>query len=416
MSGLARVAASGPYDVTSVRADFPCLQQEVNGRPLVFLDTAASAQKPRVVIEAQADMLRRDYANIHRGVYALSQRATDLHEQARDKVRGLLNAASAREIVFTRNATEGINLVAQSFVRPGLAPGDEVLITAMEHHANIVPWQLLARQVGLKLVVAPINDAGELLLDELAGLITQRTKLVAVAWVANALGTINPVETIIALAHARGVPVLLDAAQAVQHIPVDVQALDCDFLVLSGHKLYGPSGIGALYGKAALLEAMPPYQGGGEMIVSVSFDGTEFADIPHKFEAGTPAIEAAVGLGAAIDYVTALGIERIAEHEAALLAYATRALQQLPGLTIVGTARAKCSVLSFVLECAHPHDIGTLLDLDGIAIRTGQHCAQPVIERLGHTATARASLGLYNTTADIDALVAGLRRVIAMFS
>jgi cysteine desulfurase / selenocysteine lyase len=403
------------FDVARVRADFPGLQQTVHGRPLVFLDTAASAQKPRPVIDELARMLREDYANIHRGIYDLSQRATDRHEAAREKVRGLLNAADTREIVFTRNATEGINLVAQSFVRPRVRQGDQVLITAMEHHANIVPWQLLGAQCGLELAVAPINDAGELLLDELEALLSPRTKLVSLAWVSNALGTINPVENVIELAHDRGIPVLIDAAQAVQHLPVDVQGLDCEFLVFSGHKLYGPSGIGALYGKADLLTAMPPYQGGGEMISSVSFAGTEFNDIPYKFEAGTPAIEAAVALGTAIDYVRSLGLANIAAHEAELLAYATRALQQVQGLQIVGTARQKCSVLSFVMEQAHPQDIGTLLDLDGIAVRTGQHCAQPAIERLGHSATARASLGLYNTQDDIDALVASLRRIAAMF-
>jgi len=403
------------FDVARARADFPCLQQTVHGRPLVFLDTAASAQKPRVVIDELARMLREDYANIHRGIYDLSQRATERHDAARAKVRGLLNAGEAREIVFTRNATEGINLVAQSFVRPGVRPGDQVLITAMEHHANIVPWQLLASQCGLELAVAPITDEGELVVGELEALLSPRTKLVAVAWVSNALGTVNPVEEIIRLAHGRGVPVLLDAAQAVQHLPVDVRQLDCDFLVFSGHKLYGPSGIGALYGKAELLEAMPPYQGGGEMISSVSFAGTEFNEIPHKFEAGTPAIEAAVALGTAIDYVQDLGLGAIARHEAELLAYATEQMERVPGLHLVGTARHKCSVLSFVMDQAHPQDIGTLLDLDGIAIRTGQHCAQPAIERLGHSATARASLGLYNTGDDIDALVASLRRVAAMF-
>ena len=414
---LATLAAdrSHGFDVERVRADFPCLQQTVHGRPLVFLDTAASAQKPKPVIDELARMLREDYANIHRGIYDLSQRATDRHEAAREKVRGLLNAAEACEIVFTRNATEGINLVAQSFVRPRVRQGDQVLITAMEHHANIVPWQLLGAQCGLELVVAPINDAGELLVDELEALLSPRTRLVSLTWVSNALGTINPVHEVIALAHGRGIPVLIDAAQAVQHLPVDVRALDCEFLVFSGHKLYGPSGIGALYGKADLLAAMPPYQGGGEMISSVSFAGTEFNDIPYKFEAGTPAIEAAVALGTAIDYVQTLGLANIAAHEAELLAYATRALQQVPGLRIVGTARHKCSVLSFVMDQAHPQDIGTLLDLDGIAVRTGQHCAQPAIERLGHTATARASLGLYNTQDDIDALVASLRRIAAMF-
>jgi cysteine desulfurase / selenocysteine lyase len=402
-------------DVARVRADFPCLQQTIHGRPLVFLDTAASAQKPTVVIEAMARMLREDYANIHRGIYDLSQRATELHEGARVTAQRFINAADAREIVFTRNATEGINLVAHSFVRPRVRPGDQVLITGLEHHANIVPWQLLREQVGLEMVVAPINDDGELLVDEFEGLLSDRTRLVSLTWVSNALGTVNPVHEIIALAHARGLPVLLDAAQAVQHIPADVQELDCEFLVFSGHKLYGPSGIGVLYGKADLLEAMPPYQGGGEMIASVSYDRTEFNDIPYKFEAGTPAIEAAVGLAAAIEYVENLGLDHIAAHEAELLAYGTRALQQIPGLRLVGTARDKCSVLSFVIKGAHPQDVGTLLDLDGIAVRTGHHCAQPTIERLGFNATARASIGVYNTIEDLDALAAGLRRIASMF-
>ena len=403
------------YDVDKIRADFPCLHQDIHGHPLVFLDSAASAQKPNQVIEAQADVLRHSYANIHRGVYTLSERATDLHDGAREKVRAFLNAESKREIVFTRNVTEAINLLAQSFVRPTAREGDEILITGMEHHANIVPWQLLAEQCGTKLVVAPITDEGELILEEFDRLITERTRLVAVTWVANALGTINPVDEMIGMAHAKGVPVFLDAAQAVQHMPVDVQALDCDFLGFTGHKLYGPSGIGVLYGKAAHLEAMPPWQGGGDMILSVSYDKTEFNDLPYKFEAGTVAIEAAVGLGAAIDYVTAIGLADIGAHEQALLAYATRAIQQVPGLRLVGTAPRKAAVLSFVMEDAHPHDIGTLLDLDGIAIRTGHHCAQPVLERLGHGATARASIGMYNTESDIDALVKSLNRVASMF-
>jgi cysteine desulfurase/selenocysteine lyase len=404
------------FDVEAVRAAFPCLDQTIHGRPLVYLDSATSAQKPQIVIDTLTDVLRHDYANIHRGVHTLSQRATDLHEGAREKVRAFINAADRREIVFTRGGTEGINLVAQSFVRPRAKAGDEVLITTMEHHANIVPWQLLADQIGLKLVVAPINDDGEVLLEDLAELISERTRLVSVAWVSNALGTINPVQDIIDLAHAQGVPVLIDACQAVQHMAVDVAALDCDFLVFSGHKLYGPSGIGALYGKEALLEAMPPYQGGGDMILSVSFEGTEFNELPYKFEAGTPAIEAAVGLGAAIDYVESLGLDHIAAHEHDLLAYATRALNQIPGLRMVGTARAKSSVLSFVHDQLHAHDIGTLLDLDGIAVRTGHHCAMPVMERLGVTATTRASLALYNTHQEIDALVASLRRIAERFA
>ncbi len=415
MTQAAPVLRDG-YDVARVRRDFPCLQQDIHGRPLVYLDTAASAQKPQVVIDEIARVLREDYANVHRGIYELSQRATDLHEAARRGVQAFLNAADCREIVFTRNATEGINLVAQSFLRPRLAPGDEVLITEMEHHANIVPWQILAQQTGMKLVVAPINDDGELLLDEFEARLSPRTRLVSVAWVSNALGTVNPIFEITELAHQRGIPVLVDAAQAVQHLPVDVQELGCDFLVFSGHKVYGPSGIGALYGKAHLLEAMPPWQGGGDMIASVSFAGTEFNEIPYKFEAGTPAIEAAAGLRVALDYVESLGLDNIAAHEAALLAYATRAMQQVPGMKLIGTAREKCSVLSFVLEGAHPQDVGTLLDLDGVAIRTGQHCAQPVLERLGYSATARASLGLYSTEDDVDALVESLRRASAMFA
>ena len=406
---------TGQFDVEKIRADFPCLHQEIHGHPLVFLDSAASAQKPNQVIEAQADVLRHSYANIHRGVYTLSERATDLHDGAREKVRKFLNAPSKREIIFAGNVTETINLVAQSFVRPDAKEGDEVLITGMEHHANIVPWQMLAEQTGTKLVVAPITDEGELILEEFDRLITSRTRLVSVTWVANALGTINPIEEMIEMAHAKGVPVYVDAAQAVQHMPVDVQALDCDFLGFTGHKLYGPSGIGVLYGKAAHLEAMPPYQGGGDMILSVGYDKTEFNDIPYKFEAGTAAIEAAVGLGAAIDYVTAIGLADIGAHEEALLAYATRAIKQVPGLRLVGTAPKKAAVLSFVMENAHPHDIGTLLDLDGVAIRTGHHCAQPVLERLGHNATARASIGMYNTEADIDALVKSLHHIASMF-
>jgi len=403
------------FDVLKIRADFPCLHQEIHGHPLVFLDSAASAQKPTQVIEAQADVLRHSYANIHRGVYTLSERATDLHDGARDKVRAFLNAGSKREIVFTRNVTEAINLLAQSFVRPNAKEGDEILITGMEHHANIVPWQMLGDQIGTKLVVAPITDDGELILEEFDHLITDRTKLVAVTWVANALGTVNPMAEMIEMAHRKGVPVFVDAAQAIQHMTVDVQALDADFLGFTGHKLYGPSGIGVLYGKTEHLEAMPPYQGGGDMILSVSYDKTEFNDIPYKFEAGTVAIEAAAALGAAIDYVQSIGIDEIAAHEEALLAYATRAIQQVPGLRLVGTAKHKAAVLSFVMDNAHPHDIGTLLDLDGVAIRTGHHCAQPVLDRLGHGATARASIAVYNTEGDIDALVKSLHRVASMF-
>jgi cysteine desulfurase/selenocysteine lyase len=415
MTMAARAAPGDRFDAARARLDFPCLHQTVHGRPLVYLDSATSAQKPQAVIDAVAGVLCHDYANIHRGVHTLSERATDLHEGAREKVRAFINAADRREVVFTRGGTEGINLVAQSYVRPRAAPGDEVLITTMEHHANIVPWQLLREQLGLELVVAPINDDGELLLEALPALISERTRLVSVPWVSNALGTVNPVHDIVAVAHARGIPVLIDACQAVQHIPVDVRELDCDFLVFSGHKVYGPSGIGVLYGKAELLDAMPPYQGGGDMILSVSFEGTEFNELPYKFEAGTPAIEAAVGLGAALDYLLGHGIERVAAHEALLLAHATRTLQQIPGLRIVGKARAKSSVISFVMNELHPHDIGTLLDLDGVAVRTGHHCAMPVMQRLGVSATARASIGLYNTPDDIEALAASLRRIAAKF-
>lgn len=403
------------FDVERIRGDFPCLHQDVHGRPLIFLDTAASAQKPEAVIDAQAGTLRHSYANIHRGVYELSERATTLHEAAREKVVHFLNARSHQEIVFTRGATEAINLVAESFVRPVAQVGDEILITTMEHHANIVPWQLLETRIGTKLKVAPITDDGELIFESFEKLISPRTRLIAVTWVSNAIGTVLPIQDIIDLGHRHGIPVLIDASQAVQHFPVDVQMLDCDFMVFSGHKLYGPSGIGVLYGKAQHLEAMPPYQGGGDMILSVSFEKTEFADLPLKFEAGTPAIEAAVGLGAAIDYITALGLNEIAQHERELMDHATEAMQTVPGLTIVGTARDKCSVMSFVMDGAHPHDIGTLLDLDGIAVRTGFHCAQPVIERLGYSGTTRASFGLYNKKSEVDQLVESLHRVVKMF-
>jgi cysteine desulfurase/selenocysteine lyase len=411
-----RTSPDDRFDPARARRDFPCLDQTVHGRPLVYLDSATSAQKPQVVIDALAAMLRHDYANIHRGVHTLSERATDRHEGAREKVRVFINAGDRREVVFTRGGTEGINLVAQSYVRPRATPGDEVLITTMEHHANIVPWQLLGEQVGLKLVVAPINDDGELLLDAFGELISERTRLVSVPWVSNALGTINPVHDIIALAHARGVPVLLDACQAVQHIPVDVAELDCDFLVFSGHKIYGPSGIGVLYGKAELLEAMPPYQGGGDMILSVSFEKTTYNRLPFRFEAGTPNIAGAVGFGATIDYLNDIGMDRIAAYEEELLDYGTNALREVPGLRIVGEASHKASVLSFVIDGIHPHDIGTILDQEGIAVRTGHHCAQPVMDRFGVPATARASLALYNTREDIDRLVEGLATVREVFA
>jgi cysteine desulfurase / selenocysteine lyase len=417
---VSRVATAAPaatqrtYDVQSVRRDFPILATRMNGRPLVYLDTAASAQKPRAVIDTLKRFYEQDYANIHRGVYDLSQRATAADDEARRKVQRFLNAADWREIVFTRNATEAINLVAASFLRPKLQPGDEILVTEMEHHANIVPWQLIATQTGAKVVAAPVGDDGELPLDAFAERITERTRMVAVVWVSNVLGTVNPVRELVRLANARGVPILIDAAQAVQHIPVDVQELGADFLVFSGHKLYGPSGVGVLHGKAAHLDAMPPYQGGGDMIERVSFEGTTWNEIPFKFEAGTPDIAGIVALGAAVDYVQGLGLDAIAAHEGDVLAYATRAMNQLPGVRLIGTAPEKCSVLTFAMEGVHPQDIGALLDLDGIAVRTGHHCAMPLHDRFGLGASARASIGLYTTREEIDVFVASLRRVSEM--
>ncbi|NBB70574.1 MAG: SufS family cysteine desulfurase [Alphaproteobacteria bacterium] len=399
-------------DVAQVRGDFPILASEMNGRPLVYLDNAASTQKPACVIDELARFLREDYANIHRGVYDLSMRASEAHDGARDRVRRFLNASAAREVIFTRNGTEGINLVAQSYVRPRARPGSKVVVSRMEHHANIVPWQMLGEATELGLEVVELTPEGELRLDELEAKIDDDTLLVSLPWVSNVLGTVNPVHRIVEMAHAKGVAVLLDACQAIQHLPVDVQEVGCDFLVFSGHKVYGPSGIGVLWGKAELLEAMPPYQGGGEMISSVSFERTTFADLPFKFEAGTPAIEAAPALARALDYVAGLGLDAIKAHEDAVLAYGTRALKQIKGLHLLGEPAHKSSVLSFVMDCAHPHDIATLVDLDGVAIRTGHHCAQPLIEKLGQPAAARASIGVYNTTDDIDALVASLQRVV----
>ncbi len=408
-------AIDRPFEVERVREDFPILSRSMRGKPLVFLDSAASAQKPQAVIDAIADFYSNHYANIHRGLYQLSETATRLHEEARAKVQALLHAAQSREIVFTRNATEAINLVAQSFARHHLGAGDEILITCMEHHANIVPWQMICEEKGARLRVAPISDAGELLTGELEGLIGPRTRLVAVAHVSNVLGTINPVRWIVEVAHAHGVPVLVDGAQAVPRLAVDVQELDCDFYVFSGHKLYGPSGIGALYARAELLEAMPPYQGGGEMISSVSFEKTTYNEIPYRFEAGTPDIAGAIGLAAAIDYVEAIGIERIAAQEHALLAYGTKLLSGIPEVRLIGTAREKTGVLSFVVEGIHPHDVGTILDGEGVAIRAGHHCAQPLMDRLGLPSTARASLGLYNNQSDLDRLAEAIQKVIEVF-
>ncbi|HSA60392.1 MAG TPA: cysteine desulfurase [bacterium] len=395
--------------------DFPILSQTVRGRRLVYLDNAATSQKPRAVIDAIRDYYERDNANIHRGVHLLSERATELYEAARGKVRSFLNAREDAEIVFVRGATEAINLVAQSFGRANVKAGDEVVLSAIEHHSNIVPWQMLCGERGAKLRVIPMTDAGELILEEYESLLNARTKIVALTHVSNALGTVNPVKAMIEKAHAKGIPVLVDGAQAVPHRPVDVQALDCDFYVFSGHKMCAPTGIGALYGKRAHLEKMPPYQGGGDMIRMVTFEKTLYNDIPFKFEAGTPNIEGAVGLGAAIDYLSGIGMPRIAARENELLDYATTALSRVKDLRIIGTAKEKAGVVSFLLGDIHPHDIGTILDQEGIAIRTGHHCAMPVMERLGISATARASLAFYNTKEDIDALVSGLEKVRAIF-
>lgn len=406
-STVQRAAAPG-YDVDNIRGDFPALHQEVHGRPLVYLDNAASAQKPKVVIDTVSQFYANDYANVHRAIHTLGERATEAYERAREKARRFINAGSVREIVLVRGTTEAINLVAQSFVRPRLREGDEVILTQMEHHSNIVPWQLLREQTGAVLRVVPINDAGELMLHEFEKLLGPRTRLVTLAHISNALGTINPVRQIIEMAHAANVPVLLDSAQAVPHLKVDVQVLDCDFYAFSGHKMYGPSGIGVLYGKEALLDAMPPYHGGGEMIRYVTFEKTEYAELPHKFEAGTPNIAGAVGLGATIDYLTGIDLDAIAAYEHELLTYATKAAGDVPGMRIIGTARDKASILSFELEGVHPHDIGTILDRQGVAIRAGHHCAMPVMRRFGVPATARASFGLYNTREDVDALIAAI--------
>lgn len=403
-------------DIAAVRRDFPILDQKVNGHTLAYLDNAASSQKPVQVIEAVNHYYRHDNANVHRGVHQLSQRATDAYEGARSKVRGFLNAQSDKEIIFVRGATEAINLVAQSFVRPNIEAGDEILISHIEHHANIVPWQMLCEQTGAKLKVIPMTETGELDLSGLDDLLNSRTKILAIGQVSNALGTINPLKEIIAKAKAKSIPVLVDGAQAVPHMKVDVQELDCDFYVFSGHKMFAPTGIGALYGKQALLEAMPPWQGGGDMILSVSFDHTEYNALPYKFEAGTPHIAGAVGLGAAIDYMQDLGIDNIAAHEHALLDIATQRLQQLDGVRIIGTAKQKASVLSFMIEDVHPHDVGTIFDQQGVAIRAGHHCAQPVMQFFGIAATARASFAFYNTEAEIDALVNAIKTTQELFA
>jgi cysteine desulfurase/selenocysteine lyase len=409
-------AEGGGLDVRRLRADFPILHQRVHGKPLVYLDNAASSQKPRQVIDAVARFDSTDYANIHRGVHALSQRATTAFEEARDRVRRFLNAAASKEIVFVRGTTEAINLVAQSYGRMVLNLGDEVLISAMEHHSNIVPWQMVCRERGAVLRVIPMNDDGELLLDHYERLVGRRTKLISLVHLSNALGTINPIRQMIDIAHRHGVPVLIDGAQAAPHLAVDVQALDCDFYAFSGHKVYGPSGIGVLYGKTDILEAMPPYQGGGEMISAVTFEKTFYKGLPSKFEAGTPNITGGVGLGVALDYLSNVGLAAVAAYEHALLAYATEQMSRHPQVRIIGTAKEKASVLSFVIDGIHPHDIGTILDREGIAVRAGHHCAQPVMQRFRIPATTRASFAFYNTKDEVDALVAAVQTAIEVFA
>jgi len=403
------------FDVERVRREFPILHQKVNGKPLVYLDNAATSQKPESVLRALDKYYREYNSNIHRGVHYLSERATQAYEQARQAAQRFVNAGDANELIFVRGTTEAINLVAQTYGRKHVGAGDEIIISAMEHHSNIVPWQMLCAEKGAKLRVIPINDQGEILLDEYEKLLGPKTKFVSVAHVSNALGTINPVRQIIEMAHRRGVPVLLDGAQAAPHVKVDVRALDCDFYAFSSHKLYGPTGEGVLYGKAKLLDAMPPYQGGGDMISSVTFEKTTYNKLPHKFEAGTPNIAGAIGLGAAIQYLNQFDWEQVESFERDVLAYATERVSAVPGVRLIGTAREKTAVLSFVIEGIHPHDVGTILDQEGIAIRTGHHCAQPVMDRFGIPGTARASFGLYNTRADVDALVAGLHKVLEVF-
>jgi len=403
------------FDVNKIRQDFPILAEKIRGKDLVYLDNAATCQKPQAVIDSIVQLYSHDYANVHRGVHTLSVRSTDKFEAARTKVKSFINATSDKEIIFVRGATEAINLVAQTYGKANIKAGDEILITAMEHHSNIVPWQMLCEQTGAVLKVAPMNYKGELIYSEFEQLLSDKTKLVSVVHMSNALGTINPVKKIIAAAHAKGIPVLLDGAQAIPHMAVDVQELDCDFYVFSGHKLYGPSGIGVLYGKQSLLEAMPPYQGGGDMIRKVTFEETEYNVLPYKFEAGTPAIADVIALGAAIDYLVAIGMENIAVYEAELLDYATAKAKQIEGLTIIGEAEDKGAILSFTLNKIHPHDIGTMLDSLGIAIRAGHHCAMPVMDFYGVPATARASFAMYNTKQEIDVLMAGIQSLIEVF-
>lgn len=403
------------YDINRIRQDFPILKKKVHGKNLVYLDNAATTQKPVQVLNKLEDYYCTKNANIHRGVHALSQQATDSFESARIKIKQFINALGKNQIIFTRGTTEAINLVAQSYGRANIKEGDEIIISHMEHHSNIVPWQMLCREKNAKLRIIPIDDNGELIYEEFENLINERTKLVSIVYVSNSLGTVNPVKQIIDYSHQFDVPVLVDAAQAVNHLSVDVQKLDCDFLAFSGHKIYGPTGIGVLYGKVDLLDKMPPFQGGGDMIAKVTFEKTTYNELPHKFEAGTPDIAGAIGLGAAIEYVSKIGIENIKDHETDLLNYATKEVSKIPGLKIIGNAKEKMSVLSFVLENIHPHDIGTFLDFEGVAIRTGHHCTQPVMQRFNIPATSRASFAMYNTKEEVEVLVNGLKKVIEVF-
>jgi len=415
MSDLAQTLAPS-LDVERIRADFPILKLKVGGKPLVYLDNAASSQMPQPVIDRLVRYQTTQHSNIHRAVHTLSETATHEYEEARRKLARFVNAREEREVIFTSGTTEAINLVAHGYGRKFIGAGDEIILTTLEHHSNIVPWQMLCEEKGAKIRVVPINDAGELLIDEYEGLFNERTKFVGVMHVSNALGTINPIRHMIAFAHARGVPVLIDGAQAAPHMPLDVQDLDCDFYAFSGHKLCGPTGIGVLYGRAALLENMQPFKGGGDMILSVTFEKTVYNTIPHKFEAGTPPIAAAIGFGAAVDYLSATGMERIAAHELDLLNYATEQVNRMPGVRIIGTAEKKAAVLSFAVDGVHPHDVGTLLNQEGVAVRTGHHCAQPVMRHFKVPATSRASFAFYNTLAEVDALVAGIRVVQKVFA
>ncbi len=404
------------FDVEKIRNDFPILKKLIREKPLCYLDNAATTQKPLSVIDTVSNYYAEENSNIHRGVHTLSELATQSYEQARVKIKNFINAASEKEIIFTRGTTESINLVAQTYGRQNIGEGDEIIISGMEHHSNIVPWQLIAKEKKAELKVIPLNDKGELILDDFEKMISEKTKIISVVYVSNSLGTVNPVDKIIKIAHKHNVPVLIDGAQTVSHIPVDVQQLDCDFFALSGHKIYGPTGIGVLYGKEKLLDEMPPYMGGGDMISKVTFEETTYNELPYKFEAGTPNIAGAIGLGAAIDYVTGIGLKAIASHEQDLLNYATVKLNEIDGLRIIGTAKEKCGVISFVLDKVHPHDVGTFLDFEGVAIRTGHHCTQPVMDRYCVPATSRASFAMYNTKHEVDVLVKAIKKVLEVFS